>query len=268
MGIYKPNKGEVIYKAKNILSLKKGEMRKHKRNIQMIFQDPYSSLDPLMNIERLLTEPLDVHLKISKAEKKRKVLEMLEKVGLSKRHVNRYPYEFSGGQRQRIAIARALVINPEFVVADEPVSALDISIQAQILNLLLALQRDMKLTCLVIAHDLNVIYHICDRVAVMYLGKIVELSSIKSIFNNPLHPYTQALMSAIPIPDPRIKPKGIVLSGEVPSPLNPPEGCRFNTRCPFKQSKCLEEEPQFREVENNHFVSCHFYKEIKDMKEI
>ncbi len=267
MGIYKPNRGEVIYKGKNIFSLKKGELRRYKRYVQMIFQDPYSSLDPLMNIKRLLIEPLDVHLNIPKNEKNKMVLEMLEKVGLSKRHVNRYPYEFSGGQRQRIAIARALIIRPEFVVADEPVSALDISIQAQILNLLMKLQQDMNLTCLVIAHDLNVIYHICDRVAVMYLGRIVELASVEGIFDNPLHPYTLALMLAIPIPDPRIKPKGIVLSGEVPNPLNPPSGCRFNTRCSFKQSKCVEKEPQLMEVDNNHFVACHFFKEIKDRKE-
>ncbi|MHA2239002.1 MAG: ABC transporter ATP-binding protein [Candidatus Hodarchaeales archaeon] len=264
MGIYRPKTGEIIYKGNSLLSMKKSELRKHKRNVQMVFQDPYTSLDPLMNIERLLTEPLDVHLKIPKIAKKQKVFEMLEKVGLSRQHVNRYPYEFSGGQRQRIAIARALIINPEFVVADEPVSALDISVQAQILNLLMALQQDLKVTCLVIAHDLNVIFHICDRVAVMYLGKIVELSSVKSIFNNPLHPYTQALMSAIPVPDPRIKPKGIILSGEVPSPLDPPYGCRFNTRCPFKQKKCEEEEPKFMKAEHNHFVACHFYKKIKE----
>ncbi len=266
IGLYKPAEGEVIFKGKNIFSLKKGEMRKLRRYMQMVFQDPYSSLDPLMNIERLLTEPLDIHFKIPKNRKKEMVIEILEKVGLSKRHVNRYPYEFSGGQRQRIAIARTLITKPEFIVADEPVSALDISIQAQILNLLMGLQRDMALTCMVIAHDLNVIYHVCDRVAVMYVGKIVELASVDSIFSDPFHPYTQALISAIPIPDPRTKPQGTMLKGEVPSPLNPPPGCRFNPRCPFKQSICVEREPQFVEAEDNHFVACHFFKEIKEKK--
>lgn len=267
MGLYKPAEGDVSYKGKNIFLLRKREMRKLRRYMQMIFQDPYSSLDPLMNVERLLTEPLDIHFKIPKDKKRKMVLEILEKVGLSKRHVNRYPYEFSGGQRQRIAIARTLITKPEFVVADEPVSALDISVQAQILNLLMELQRDMALTCMVIAHDLNVIYHICDRVAVMYVGKIVELASVDSIFDAPLHPYTQALMSAIPIPDPRIKPQGIMLKGEVPSPLNPPPGCRFNPRCPFRQSTCVEREPQLMEAEDSHFVACHFFKEIKEGKE-
>ena len=264
MGIYEPTEGKVCYRGKNIFSLKRGELRKQRRHMQMVFQDPYSSLDPMMNVERLLSEPLDIHFKIPKSEKKKLVVEFLEKVGLSRRHVNRYPYEFSGGERQRLAIARALITKPEFVVADEPVSALDISIQAQILNLLAELQQDMALTCLVIAHDLNVIYHICNRVAVMYLGKIVELASVDSIFNNPLHPYTKALLSAIPIPDPREKPKGIILKGEVPNPLNPPTGCRFNPRCLFKQSVCIKEEPQLKAEDINHFVACHFFKEIKE----
>jgi len=264
MGLYTPTEGSVLYEGSNIFSLNKEEMRRLRRYMQMIFQDPYSSLDPLMNIERLLIEPLDVHSDISKNEKRETVVELLEKVGLSRYHLNRYPYEFSGGQRQRIAIARALVTKPEFVVADEPVSALDISIQAQILNLIQDLQRDLSLTCMIIAHDLNVIYHICDRVAVMYLGKIVELASVGSIFESPLHPYTKALFSAIPVPDPRMKTQGIMLKGEVPSPLNPPHGCRFNPRCPFKQSLCIEREPQFMEVEGNHFVACHFFREIKE----
>jgi len=264
MGLYTPTEGSVLYKGSNIFSLKKEDMRRLRRYMQMIFQDPYSSLDPLMNIERLLIEPLDVHSNISKNEKREIVVELLEKVGLSRYHLNRYPYEFSGGQRQRIAIARALVTKPEFVVADEPVSALDISIQAQILNLIQDLQRGLSLTCMIIAHDLNVIYHVCDRVAVMYLGKIVESASVGSIFENPLHPYTKALFSAIPVPDPRMKIQGIMLKGEVPSPLNPPHGCRFNPRCPFKQSLCIEREPQFMEAEGNHFVACHFFREIKE----
>jgi len=264
MGLYKPTEGSVFYKGRNIFSLKKEEMRRLRRYVQMIFQDPYSSLDPLMNIERLLIEPLDVHFDVSKDQKRERVFEILEKVGLSRYHANRYPYEFSGGQRQRIAIARALITKPEFVVADEPVSALDISIQAQILNLMQDLQRDLSLTCMIIAHDLNVIYHICDRVAVMYLGKIVELASVKSIFENPLHPYTKALFSAIPIPDPKVKTHGIILGGEVPSPLNPPHGCRFNPRCPFKQSICTEREPEFMEAGDDHFVACHFFKEIQE----
>lgn len=264
MGLYRPTEGSVIYKGRNIFSLEKEEVRRLRRYMQMIFQDPYSSLDPLMNIERLLTEPLDVHTDASRKEKREIVVKLLEKVGLSRYHLNRYPYEFSGGQRQRIAIARALVTKPEFVVADEPVSALDISIQAQILNLIQDLQRELSLTCMIIAHDLNVIYHICDRVAVMYLGKIVELASVESIFESQLHPYTKALFSAIPVPDPRMKTQGIMLKGEVPSPLNPPHGCRFNPRCPFRQTLCIEKEPQFMEAEDNHFVACHFFGEIKE----
>ena len=262
MGLYKPTTGSVFFKKRDIFSITKGEMRKLRRYVQMVFQDPYSSLDPLMNIERLLTEPLDIHYKISKKEKRKRVLEILEKVGLSKRHVNRYAYEFSGGQRQRIAIARALITQPELVIADEPVSALDISIQAQILNLIQDLKDEFSSTYMIIAHDLNVIYHICDRVAVMYLGKIVELASVTNLFSTPLHPYTQALFSAIPIPDPKTSTQRDILKGEVASPLNPPTGCRFNPRCSFRQKICTNQEPDFLEAEENHFVACHFFKEI------
>ncbi len=261
MRIYTPTAGTVRYKGLDIFSLKSDEMRKLRRYMQMVFQDPYSSLDPTMNVEKILGEPLDVHFKISRDEKKHKVIEILEKVGLSKSHMSRYPYEFSGGQRQRIAIARALITNPEFVVADEPVSALDISIQAQILNLIHDLQREYSLTCMIIAHDLNVIYHVCDRVAIMYLGKLVEIASVDELFSHALHPYTKALLSAIPIPDPDVRTQIAALKGEVPSPLNPPEGCGFSPRCPFRRSLC-KEEPALMEDSRDHLVACHFFKDI------
>ena len=223
----------------------------------IIYQDPFGSLDPRMTIGTTIAEPMEVHKIFLKKEREGKVIEIMKKVGLLPDQINRYPHEFSGGQRQRIGIARALATNPEFIVADEPVSALDVSIQAQIINLLKDLQEEFGLTLLFVAHDLSVVKHISDRVAVMYLGKIVETASKKELFSNPLHPYTQALLSAIPVPDPKQRNKGQILTGDVPSPMNPPSGCRFNTRCPYTKSICKEEEPKLVDTDKNHFVACH-----------
>jgi oligopeptide/dipeptide ABC transporter ATP-binding protein len=227
-----------------------------RRNMQIIFQDPYSSLDPRMTIGESVAEGLKIHGVGTASERQKIVIDTLKKVGLEDYHSKRYPHEFSGGQRQRIGIARALALRPQFIVADEPVSALDVSIQSQVLNILKDLQREFKLTYLFIAHNMSVVEHISDRVAVMYLGKIVELAPRKEIFSNPLHPYTQALMSAIPIPDPRIHRKRIILPGDVPSPLNPPSGCRFHPRCPVVMDHCSRQEPRLLEVTPDHFAAC------------
>ncbi len=257
--LYKPTAGEVYFQGKDLAKLKGEELRKMRRNMQMIFQDPYASLNPRMTVGDIIGEPLEVHNIAKGKEKKERVQELLQIVGLNPYFVNRYPHEFSGGQRQRIGVARSLAVNPDFIVADEPISALDVSIQAQIINLLEELQEKFHLTYLFIAHDLSVVRHISDRIAVMYLGKIVELTDRTSLYANPLHPYTKALLSAVPIPDPVIEEKRerIILVGDVPSPVNPPTGCRFHTRCPLAIDICKRVDPEFRDVGNKHYVACH-----------
>lgn len=257
--LYRPTAGEVFFQGKNLCTLHGEELRKMRRHMQMIFQDPYASLNPRMTVGDIIGEPLEVHNIAKGKEKKERVQELLQIVGLNPYFVNRYPHEFSGGQRQRIGVARALAVNPDFIVCDEPISALDVSIQAQIINLLEELQEKFHLTYLFIAHDLSVVRHISDRVAVMYLGKIVELTDRDSLYNNPLHPYTQALLSAVPIPDPVVEEKRtrIILVGDVPSPLRPPPGCRFHTRCPKVMDLCKKDDPVFRDAGGDHWVACH-----------
>ncbi|MDL1896196.1 dipeptide ABC transporter ATP-binding protein [Anaerolineae bacterium CFX7] len=257
--LYRPTEGQVIFRGKDLAQLKSEDLRKMRSDMQMIFQDPYASLNPRMTVGDIVAEPLEVHNIVKGKEKKERVQELLQIVGLNPYFINRYPHEFSGGQRQRIGIARALAVNPDFIVCDEPISALDVSIQAQIINLLEELQERFGLTYLFIAHDLSVVRHISDRVAVMYLGKIVELTDSKALYENPLHPYTRALLSAVPIPDPLIEEKRerIILVGDVPSPVNPPKGCRFHTRCPLAIPICKEVAPEWRDVGNGHFVECH-----------
>ncbi len=252
--------GEIIFEGQDIRKLSEKEMREKRIDIQMIFQDPFSSLDPRMKIFDIIAEPLISNNIATGAKLKHRVEELMEVVGLSPIFINRYPHEFSGGQRQRIGIARALALNPKLIICDEPVSALDVSIQAQILNLLTKLQREYNLTYVFIAHGLPAIKHISDRVAVMYLGKVVELSTKEQLFQSPLHPYTQALLSAVPIPDPtkRMQQNEIILEGDLPSPANPPSGCRFHTRCLYSNEKCQKEEPDFKENDNGHFVACHY----------
>lgn len=248
--------GEVIFDGKNIFDLNATGLKQMRRDIQIIFQDPYSSLDPRMPVGESIAEGLRVHTNKSSQERYDIVVEMLTRVGMRADHARRYPHEFSGGQRQRIGIARALALRPKFIVCDEPVSALDVSIQAQVLNILKDLQRDFGLTYLFIAHNLSVVEHFSDRVGVMYLGKMVEMAHRREMFANPLHPYTQALMSAIPIPDPTYKRQRILLEGDVPSPLNPPSGCRFHTRCPLAFDKCSQEEPVFKDYGDEHYAAC------------
>ncbi|MEE8568943.1 MAG: oligopeptide/dipeptide ABC transporter ATP-binding protein [Anaerolineales bacterium] len=257
--LYRPTAGKVILDGTDLTTIKAEPLRQMRHRMQMIFQDPFASLNPRMTIARIISEPMRVHMPISTEERIERVKELLDLVHLNTRFVNRYPHEFSGGQRQRIGIARALASNPEFIVCDEPISSLDVSIQAQIVNLLEDLQDRLGLTYLFIAHDLSMVRHICDRVAVMYLGVIVELAERDELYNNPLHPYTQALLSAVPIPDPK-KTRArqrIILSGDVPSPVTPPSGCRFNPRCPIAEAICCTEIPMWREVEHNHWVACH-----------
>lgn len=252
--------GEVIFEGKNIFQLSREEMRKTRREMQIIFQDPYASLNPRMTVGEIIGEPLEIHNVAKGAEKTKRVQQLLEVVGLASYHARRYPHEFSGGQRQRIGIARALALNPKLIVCDEPVSALDVSIQSQVINLLEDLQKEFNLTYLFIAHGLSVVKHVSDRVGVMYLGKMVEISPSAELYSNPLHPYTEALMSAIPIPDPTIRRERIVLEGDVPSPANPPKGCRFHTRCRYVSQvgeKCKTEEPPMIEVGPDHWVACH-----------
>jgi peptide/nickel transport system ATP-binding protein/oligopeptide transport system ATP-binding protein len=248
--------GEVLFNGLDVLKLRGRELKQMRRNMQIIFQDPYASLDPRSPIGESVAEGLHIHNVGNPKERYGVVIEMLRKVGLEEYHARRYPHEFSGGQRQRIGIARALALRPKFIVADEPVSALDVSIQSQVLNILRELQREFGLTYLFIAHNLSVVEHISDRVAVMYLGKMVEFADRDELFRNPLHPYTQALMSAIPIPDPTLKRERIILQGDVPSPLNPPKGCRFHPRCPVAMDHCSVQEPPFIEVSQDHFVAC------------
>lgn len=257
--ILEPTSGSILFKGEDISKLHRKKMMKYRKKMMIIYQDPFGSLDPRMTVKKTIMEPMEVHKIGTKKEREERVIELMEKVGLSPDYKNRYPHEFSGGQRQRIGIARALATNPEFIVADEPVSALDVSIQAQIINLLKDLQKEFGLTLLFISHDLSVVKHISNRVAVMYLGKIVEIAKKKELFDNPKHPYTLALLSAIPIPNPKAKKKEIILQGDLPSPINPPNGCRFHTRCPFVKPICKEEEPVLKEVGNEHFVACHLF---------
>ena len=252
-----PTSGEVLFEGKNLSNLADEDLRLARRELQMVFQDPYASLNPRMTINEIISEPMVIYNVASRAEREKRVSYLLETVGLSSYHAKRYPHEFSGGQRQRIGIARALALNPKLVIGDEPVSALDVSIQSQVLNLLKDLQDEFNLTYLFIAHDLSVVEYISDRVGVMYLGGIVELGSKGELFAKPLHPYTQALLSAVPIPDPTIRRKRIILEGDIPSPANPPSGCKFHTRCPSRMDVCLRSVPEFREIEPGHYVSCH-----------
>ena len=260
--LYEPTDGDVIFDDINVSKLNKTEQKKFTREAQMIFQDPYASLNPRMTVTDIIGEGIDIHNLYTGMERKKRIYELLELVGLSREHANRFPHEFSGGQRQRIGIARALAIEPKFIVCDEPISALDVSIQAQVVNLLQDLQKELGLTYLFIAHDLSMVKHISDRVAVMYLGSIVELTTSHELYDGPLHPYTKALMSAVPIPDPQVsKAKHrILLEGDVPSPINIPPGCKFQGRCPLCQDICKMEEPALREVKPGHFVSCHLVK--------
>jgi peptide/nickel transport system ATP-binding protein/oligopeptide transport system ATP-binding protein len=254
--LIEPTSGSVLFDGVDVSKLKGAELKAMRRNMQIIFQDPYASLDPRMPIGESIAEGLKIHNVGTSRQRLEIVVEMLNKVGMEDYHARRFPHEFSGGQRQRIGIARALALRPKFIVADEPVSALDVSIQSQVLNLLKELQREFNLTYLFIAHNLSVVEHISDRVAVMYLGKMVELTTREDLFRQPLHPYTQALMSAIPIPDPELKRERIILQGDVPSPLNPPKGCRFHPRCPVVMERCSLEEPIFKEASRDHMVAC------------
>ena len=261
--LYKPTAGEIWFDGKPIKT--KADILEYRRKSAMVFQDPYSSLNPRMTVSDIIAEPMDVHkLYANQKERQEKVLELMARVGLNSEHANRYAHEFSGGQRQRIGIARSLATSPEFVVCDEPVSALDVSIQAQVINMFDDLQRDMGLTYLFIAHDLLVVRHISDRIAVMYLGKMVEMADAKEIYSRPLHPYSKSLMSAVPLPDPKKARENqrIVLTGDIPSPLNAPSGCPFRTRCPHATEQCAMEMPEFKEVSTGHFVACHHVDKI------
>ncbi len=267
LNLYKPTSGEIWYDGKQIKT--KQDIEEFRKKATMVFQDPYSSLNPRMTVADIIGEPLDIHnvypnTKEGRAQRQERILELMDYVGLNSEHASRYAHEFSGGQRQRIGIARALALNPEFIVCDEPVSALDVSIQAQVINMFEELQEKFGLTYLFIAHDLLVVRHISDRIAVMYLGKIVELADADEIYEHPLHPYSKALMSAVPVPDPKIAKANerITLTGDIPSPLNAPSGCPFRTRCPYATEICAQEVPEFKEVKEGHFVACHHIDEI------
>ncbi|MNI30368.1 Oligopeptide transport ATP-binding protein OppF [compost metagenome] len=259
--LYDATDGEVLFNGDNVHKLQGKKLKEFNRNMQMVFQDPYASLNPRMTVGNIIAEGIDIHNLYTGAKRRERVFDLLRSVGLNEEHANRFPHEFSGGQRQRIGIARALAIEPQFIIADEPISALDVSVQAQVVNLFKQLQKEHGLTYLFIAHDLAMVKHISDRIGVMYLGSLVEVTSSKDLYAKPLHPYTQSLLSAIPIPDPEIERtrERIILQGEVPSPLNPPSGCPFRTRCPKAMPECALSMPQIKEVEPNHFVSCHLY---------
>lgn len=259
VNLLEPTAGEIIFRNENISKISKRRQKELRSEIQIIFQDPYASLNPRMTIGQIIAEPMKVNNVAKGSELERRVKELLDYVGLASYYRNRYPHEFSGGQRQRVGIARALAVNPKLIVCDEPVSALDVSIQAQVLNLLDDLQKEFNLTYLFIAHGLNVVKHVSNRVGVMYLGKLVEIGDDNSLYNNPKHPYTQALLSAIPIPDPTRRSERIILEGDVPSPIDPPKGCRFHTRCGKCMEICKEIEPRMKELENGHEVACHLY---------
>ena len=258
LNLEEPTDGIVYFEGRDLQAYRQTKMRQMRRHMQMIFQDPYASLNPRKKVSRIVGDVFDIHDMLSKQERQQRVQELLDIVGLRKEHAQRYPHEFSGGQRQRIGVARALALNPKLVVADEPVSALDVSVQAQILNLLIELQSQFDLTYLFISHDLSVVRHISDRVAVMYLGKIVELGTCRELFLQPLHPYTEALISAVPITDRKKRGRRIILDGDVPSPLNPPPGCRFHPRCRYRQSRCTDQEPQLSEVNTDRWVACYY----------
>lgn len=264
--LIEPTSGSVLFDGTDVATLPKNELKQLRQEMQIIFQDPYSSLDPRMPIGESIAEGLRIHTNKTAEERYELVVQMLTRVGMRADHARRYPHEFSGGQRQRIGIARALAVNPKFIVCDEPVSALDVSIQASVLNLLEELQDEFGLTYLFIAHNLSVVEHFSDRVGVMYLGKMAEMATRGDLFQNPLHPYTQALMSAIPIPDPKQRKKRIILEGDVPSPINPPSGCRFHTRCPLAFARCKTEEPEFKDYGDDHFAACHLLDEGKSSK--
>ncbi len=255
--LIEPTAGSIQFEGTDLIQLNRREMRAKRRDMQIIFQDPYSSLNPRMTVGKIIEEPLIVHRLGSKAERQERVRKLMSDVGLDPSYANRYPHEFSGGQRQRVGIARALALNPKFIVADEPVSALDVSIQAQIVNLLQDLQEQYGLTYLFISHDLSIVKHISTRVGVMYLGKLVELAPSDTIYQRPLHPYTQLLLSSVPVADPEVKRERITLQGDPPTPLKPPSGCRFHTRCPYVMPECKEEEPPLIEIEKNHHVACY-----------
>ncbi|WP_166243807.1 ABC transporter ATP-binding protein [Paenibacillus turpanensis] len=259
--LYEPTEGSITFNGKDISHVSGKQLRSVSRDMQMVFQDPYASLNPRMTVGNIIAEGIDIHGLHSGAQRKERVHELLRAVGLNEEHANRFPHEFSGGQRQRIGIARALAIEPQFIIADEPISALDVSVQAQVVNLFKNLQKERGLTYLFIAHDLAMVKHISDRIGVMYLGKMVEVTTSDKLYSNPLHPYTQSLLSAIPIPDPEIERtrERIILQGEVPSPVSPPSGCPFRTRCPKAMKECAESMPEFKEIEPGHFAACHLY---------
>jgi oligopeptide/dipeptide ABC transporter ATP-binding protein len=259
--LIRPTSGKIYFKDQELTSLPKRQLRNVRKNIQMVFQDPYDSLNPRLTVEEILEEPLKAHKIGSKEERRKKIIEIMDVCGLNPEYIHRYAHEFSGGQRQRIGIARALILKPELVVADEPVSALDVSIQSQILNLMMDLQETLNLTYLFISHDLGVVRHFCDRIGVMYLGRMAELAETDSLFENPLHPYTKSLLSAIPISNPRQKRERVLLQGDVPSPVDPPKGCAFASRCPEAMDICKTDRPVMREVEKDHYVACHLYTE-------
>ncbi|GAX91728.1 ABC transporter ATP-binding protein [Effusibacillus lacus] len=261
--LIEPTEGEILFKSKDIRALNPNELRHIRRDMQIVFQDPFASLNPRKTIRQILNDPLIIHRIGTPAQRRKAVEEMIEIVGLRKEHLDRYPHEFSGGQRQRIGIARSLILRPKLIIADEPVSALDVSIQAQILNLMMDLQKDFQLTYLFISHDLSVVRHISDRVAVMYLGKIVEIADKNELYERPEHPYTQALLSAVPVPDPDLVRERILLEGDLPSPANPPSGCAFHPRCPVAADLCKQQAPAFKETGSGHWVACHLAEETR-----
>ena len=261
--LLEPTSGQVLYKGKDISHLGPNELLPYRKSMQMIFQDPYASLNPRMTVRELIQAPLDVYSHESEAEKLAKVKNIMAKVGLREEYMSKYPHEFSGGQRQRIVIARALILEPKFIFCDEPVSALDVSVRAQVLNLMKDLQKEFNLTYMFISHDLSVVRFLCDRIGVMYLGRMVEIADRQELYDNPMHPYTKALLSAIPVPDVDVKHEPMLLEGDIPSPYNPPKGCLFHTRCKFAMECCKTEVPQMRQIGENHCVACHLYDDVK-----